>query len=379
MAKKRFSVEQIIGHLREAEVLLSQGMTVGEICRRIGVSEQSYYRWRREYGGLKVDQVRRLRELEAENGRLKRAVADLTLDKLILKEAAGGKLVSPERRRRCVQHVQRLHHVSERRACRVLGQPRTTQRYAAVARPDEDALTAAIIRLASQYGRYGYRRITALLRTEGWHVNHKRVERIWRREGLKVPTKQPKRGRLWLNDGSCIRLRPSWRNHVWAYDFVQARTHDGRAFKMLTVIDEFTRQCLAIEVARRLRSDDVLQVLADLMVQHGAPGHIRSDNGPEFTAKAVRTWLARIKVETLFIEPGSPWENGFNESFNGKLRDELLNGEIFYTLKEAQVLIERWRRHYNTIRPHSALGYRPPAPEAIQHHRVDLFSALDGL
>ena len=148
---------------------------------------------------------------------------------------------------------------------------------------------------------------------------------------------------------------------------------------MLTVIDEFTRQCLAIEVARRLRSDDVLQVLADLMVRHSAPDHIRSDNGPEFTAKAVRAWLTRIKVETLFIEPGSPWENGFNESFNGKLRDELLNGEIFYTLKEAQVLIERWRRHYNTIRPHSAIGYRPPAPEAIRRHRVDLFSALDGL
>jgi putative transposase len=278
-----------------------------------------------------------------------------------------------------VQHVQRLHRVSERRACRVLGQPRTTQRYAAVARPDEDALTAAIIRLASQYGRYGYRRITALLRTEGWHVNHKRVERIWRREGLKVPIKQPKRGHLWLNDGSCIRLRPSWPNHVWAYDFVQARTHDGRAIKMLTVIDEFTRQCMAIEVARRLRSDDVLQVLAELMIQHCPPDHIRSDNGPEFTAIAVRKWLARVKVKTLFIEPGSPWENGYNESFNGKLRDELLNGEIFYSLKKAQVLIEQWRRHYNTIRPHSALGYRPPAPEAIQHHRVDLLSALDGL
>ena len=278
-----------------------------------------------------------------------------------------------------MEHVQRLHRVSERRACRVLGQARTTQRYAAVGRPDEDALTAAIIRLASQYGRYGYRRITALLRTEGWCVNHKRVERIWRREGLKVPIKQPKRGRLWLNDGSCIRLRPSWPNHVWAYDFVQARTHDGRALKMLTVIDEFTRECLAIEVARRLRSDDVLQVLADLMVQNGMPDHIRSDNGPEFTAKAVRAWLTRIKVKTLFIEPGSPWENGYNEIFNGKLRDELLNGEIFYTLKEAQVLIEQWRRHYNSIRPHSAIGYRPPAPEAIQQHRVDLFSAMDGL
>jgi len=217
------------------------------------------------------------------------------------------------------------------------------------------------------------------LRAEGWHVNHKRVERIWRREGLKVPTKQPKRGRLWLNDGSCIRLRPSWRNHVWAYDFVQARTHDGRTFRMLTVIDEFTPACLAIAVARRLRSDDVLEVLADLMVCHGVPDHIRSDNGPEFTAKAVRAWLARIEVTTLYIEPGSPWENGFNESFNGKLRDELLNGEIFYTLKEAQVLIEQWRIHYNTERPHSALGYRPPAPEAILDHRADLFSAQKGL
>ena len=187
-----------------------------------------------------------------------------------------------------------------------MGQPRTTQRYAAVGRTDEDALTAAIIRLASQYGRYGYRRITALLRAEGWHVNHKRVERIWRREGLKVPAKQPKRGRLWLNDGSCIRLRPSWQNHVWAYDFVQARTHDGRAFRMLTVIDEFTRECLAIEVSRRLRSDDVLQVLANLFVHHGPPDHIRSDNGSEFTAKAVRDWLSRIGVKTLYIEPRSP-------------------------------------------------------------------------
>ena len=261
----------------------------------------------------------------------------------------------------------------------MLGQSRTTQRYQADTAPDEEPLTAAIVRLASVYGRYGYRRITALLRSEGWHVNHKRVERIWRREGLKVPAKQPKRGRLWLNDGSCIRLRPCWRNHVWAYDFVQARTHDGRTFRMLTVIDEFTRECLAIEVARRLRSDDVLHVLAKLFVQHDPPDHIRSDNGPEFTAKVVRHWLERIKVKTLYIEPGSPWENGYNESFNGKLRDELLDGEIFYTLKEAKVLIELWRRHYNTVRPHSALGYRPPAPEAIGQQRVDPFCALEGL
>jgi len=263
--------------------------------------------------------------------------------------------------------------------CRVIGQPRSTQRYRRIGADDEAALTEAIVRLASEYGRYGYRRVTALLRREGWHVNHKRVERIWRREGLKVPVKQPKRGRLWLNDGSCIRLRPSWPNHVWAYDFVMARTHDGRAFRMLTIIDEYTRECLAIDVARHLRSDDVLHRLAELFVDRGPPDHIRSDNGSEFTAKAVREWLARVGVKTLYIAPGSPWENGYNESFNGKLGDELLDGEIFYSLKEAQVLIERWRYHYNTVRPHSALGYLPPAPQAIAPKRTDPAFAMDGL
>lgn len=255
--------------------------------------------------------------------------------------------------------------VSERRACAVLGQPRTTQRRRPAVRDDEDALTAAIIRLATAYGRYGYRRVTALLRDEGWRVNLKRVYRIWRREGLKVPQKQPKRGRLWLNDGSCIRLRPEREGHVWSYDFVQDRTQDGRAFRMLTVIDEYTRRCLAIVVARKLNADEVLHCLTDLFTLHGPPEHIRSDNGPEFAARAVRGWLGRVGVKTLFIEPGSPWENGYNESFNSKLRDELLNGEIFTTLYEAKVLIERWRRHYNAIRPHSSLGYRPPAPETI--------------
>ena len=214
------------------------------------------------------------------------------------------------------------------------------------------------------YGRYGYRRITALLRNEGWHVNHKRVWRIWRQAGLKVPQRQPKRGRLWLNDGSCVRLRPEHKNHVWTYDFVFDRTHNGRPLKMLTVVDEYSRESLAIEVARRLTSKDVIRVMARLMLKHGVPAHIRSDNGPEFVAKVLREWLHRLDVEALFIEPGSPWENGYIESFNGKLRDELLNGEIFYTLQEARVLIEMWRRHYNQVRPHSSLGYRPPAPEA---------------
>jgi len=221
------------------------------------------------------------------------------------------------------------------------------------------------VELACEYGRYGYRRVAALLRAEGFAVNHKRVERLWRREGLEVPQRQPKRGRLWLNDGSCVRLRPERRDHVWSYDFVQARTRDVRAFRMLTVIDEYTRECLAIDVARKLKADDVLERLADLFVRRGVPGHIRSDNGPEFTAKAVRGWLGRVGVTTLSIEPGSPWENGSIESFNGKLSDELLDREVFDTLLEAKVLVERWRVRYNTVRPHSSLGYRPPAPEAI--------------
>lgn len=266
--------------------------------------------------------------------------------------------------------------MSQRRACRVVGQVRSTQWRRPKTSDDEKALTTDIIRLASQYGRYGYRRITALLRADGWPVNHKRVARIWRREGLKVPSKQPKRGRLWLHDGSNIRLRPQYRNHVWAYDFVSDQTRDGRRIRMLTVIDEYTRECLAIETARRLRHNDVLAVLADLFVKHGPPDHIRSDNGPEFIAKALRQWLKRVAVKTLYIQPGSPWENGYNESFNGKLRDELLNGEIFYTLKEAQIIIEQWRRHYNTVRPHSSLGYRPPAPETWLP--ADLISTIRG-
>jgi len=273
--------------------------------------------------------------------------------------------LSPARRRRCIDHVREELPVSERRICRVLGQHRSTQRKVPRGADDEEALTADIIELARQYGRYGYRRVTALLRNAGWHVNRKRVERIWRREGLKVPQRQPKRGRLWLNDGSCIRLRPEYPGHVWAYDFVEGRTHDGRKFRILAIIDEASRECMALLVARRIRSADVLAILADLFVIHGPPAHIRSDNGPEFVATVVKGWLAQIGVQTLYITPGSPWENGYCESFNGSLRDELLNGEIFYSLAEAQILIEAWRRHYNTVRPHSSLGYRPPAPEAV--------------
>ena len=196
-----------------------------------------------------------------------------------------------------------------------------------------------MIELTRQYGRYGYRRVAALLRDGGWQVNDKRVERLWRREGLKVPMKQPKKGRLWLND--------------------------GRAFRTLNILDEHSRECLAIRVKRKLNSTEVIDALTDLFILRGVPAYIRSDNGPEFIAEAVRDWIKAVGAKTAYIEPGSPWENGYCESFNGRMRDELLNGEIFYSLREAQIIIESWRTHYNTKRPHSALGYRPPAPEAI--------------
>ena len=259
--------------------------------------------------------------------------------------------------------------VSERRACRALGQHRSTQRRPPAGRADEARLTEDVIELARLYGRYGYRRITALLRDAGWVVNAKRVERIWRREGLKVPARQPKRRRLWLNDGSCLRLRAERPNHVWSYDFVHDRTHDGRAYRMLNIIDEFTREALMIRVDRKLNSVSVIDALTDLFILRGPPAFVRSDNGPEFIAQAVRDWIAAVGAKTAYIEPGSPWENGYVESFNARLRDELLNGEIFCSLKEARIVIEQWRRHYNQVRPHGSRGWQPPAPEA--HIPVD--------
>lgn len=266
--------------------------------------------------------------------------------------------------------------VSERRACKVLGQLRSTQRYEA--RPDEELerLRTRVVALATEYGRYGYRQVTNLLNMEGWRVGKDRVYAIWREEGLKVPQRQPKRARLWLADGSCIRQRPEYPNHVWSYDFVAERTHDGRPFKILNIIDEYTKECLGSLVQRRINSQDVILALADLFLTRGCPAFIRSDNGPEFIARKLVTWMQGLAVQPLFIQPGSPWENGYCESFNGKMRYELLDGEIFFTLFEAKVVIEKWRQHYNTKRPHSALGGIPPVPEAFQPNLTLLAQGL---
>jgi transposase InsO family protein len=365
MAGNREKPEEIVSKLRQVEVLQGQGATISEAVRQIGVTQQTFYRWRKLYGGMQRSQLARLKELEkrepaAATGCVRSHPGQAHSDR-----GGEGKLLSPSRRRKCIDHVRRELGVSERRACRALGQHRSTQRKVPQGRADEQRLTDDIIELADQYGRYGYRMVTGLLNNAGWHVNHKRVERIWRREGLKVPQKQKKKGRLWLNDGSCVRLRPERPNHVWSYDFVQDRTADGRIYRTLNIIDEYTREALMIRVDRKLNSTDVLDALTDLFILRGPPEYIRSDNGPEFIAQKVRDWIAAVGAKTAYIEPGSPWENGYCESFNARFRDELLNGELFYSLREAQILIEQWRIHYNTVRPHSALGYRPPAPESI--------------
>ena len=259
-----------------------------------------------------------------------------------------------------------LLHVSERRACRAIGQVRSGYRYVPQPDPSQERVRERIIALAKEYGRYGYRTVTDLLRREGWNVGKDRVYTIGRQEGLHVPQQPPKRARLWRADGSCLRLRPEQPHHVWSYDFLADRTQDGRPFRILTVLDEDTRACLASVVARRIRSQDVLLILAELFVNRGMPTHIRSDHGPEFIAIKLRPWLKQLGGAPLYIEPGSPWENGSIESFNGKMREQFLNGELFDTLKEAQILTERWRVHDNTVRPHSSLGGQPPAPEALQ-------------
>ncbi|MBT8521130.1 IS3 family transposase [Polynucleobacter paneuropaeus] len=365
MAKgQRLKPEQIVTLLRQIDVLTTNGKTLAQACKEVGTVEQSYYRWRKIYGGMKVDQARKYKDLELENTRLKKLVADLSLREVMLKEVIKGKLLSPTRRKNAAQLLMDQHSISERTACSLVGLSRAAYRYMPLPRDDEEPLRAEVIRMASTYGRYGYRFIASMMRNVGWgQATTARVARIWRQEGLKIPQKQPPRGRLWFNDGSCMRLRATAPNHVWSYDFVFIRDAYGGKIRMLTMIDEFSRKCLMIHCARRIGSIQVIEQLANAMIDNGIPEYIRSDNGPEFIAKELRSWLSGIGVKTAYIEPGSPWENGFCESFNGTFRDNLLDGEIFYSLKEAQIIVGEWVKHYNHVRPHSALGYRPPAPQ----------------
>jgi putative transposase len=280
--------------------------------------------------------------------------------------------VSPERRRRTAIEVRRRlgpDQVSERRVCRVLGQSRSTQRYARRRRGDEARLLEEMRRIARRRPRFGSPRIHVALQQCGWRVNHKRVERLWREEGMQVPKKQCKQRRSSAcggSENSCVRKRPLRPNHVWSYDFVEDRTERGRKLRMLVVIDEFTRESLAIELAWSFTAERVIEVLQYLFAVRGAPEYLRSDNGPEFVAQAVTRWLDRAGVKTLFIAKGSPWENGYVESFNSRLRDELLDRELFLSLADARWVVDRWRLDYNHHRPHSSLDYQTPAAFAAR-------------
>ena len=247
----------------------------------------------------------------------------------------------------------------------MIGLARSTLQYKPASKEDVE-LRLALIRLAKQYGRYGYRKVGELLSAEGWHVNHKRIERLWREEGLQLPHRHKKRKRLYHHDASVIRLRPRYPNHIWSIDFVHDKLSNGRPYKMLTVLDEYTREALCVAVALNMGSADVLEALYPLLLKRGKPTHIRSDNGPEFTSAPFLDWLTRVGIQPIQIYPGSPWENGYNERFNGTLRHEVLNAEWFATTRQAQIVINHWLRQYNHVRPHEALSMRAPVPETIQ-------------
>ena len=260
----------------------------------------------------------------------------------------------------------------------MIGMTRSSFRYQSAPKDDEEALRLALIKLAKRYGRYGYRKITALLRMEGWDVNHKKVERIWREEGLQLPKRHKKRRRLYHKDSSVIRLRPQHPNHIWSVDFVHDKLSSGRPYKMLTVLDEYTRQALCVEVRPKMSSADVLEALYRLLLKHGKPEYIRSDNGSEFIAAALQLWLRKVGIKPIQIYPGSPWgetrrlirginrgSNGYNERFNGTLRHEVLNAEWFTSIQQAQTVINMWLKEYNHIRPHQSLNMRPPVPETL--------------
>lgn len=265
-----------------------------------------------------------------------------------------------------MEHLQGSFCVSERRACRVVEQPRSSQRHVSTKVCGDATLVQRIVALSRENPRYGYRRVCALLRREGWAVNKKRVQRLWREAGLQVPAIQQKRRRLGSSQNGCTKRRAEYPGHVWSYDFAMDSTEEGRRLKIMPVVDEYSRECLSIDVERSITSEEVIDTLRRLFTQRGAPRFIRSDNGPEFVARAVRRWLAASGVGTLYIEPGAPWENAYSETFISRMRDELLDREIFANLKEAQVLAGDYREHYNCRRPHGALSYLTPAEFAAR-------------
>ncbi|MCT2090358.1 IS3 family transposase [Micrococcus terreus] len=364
-SRKRHTPEQVVRKLGQADRMLADGQDVAAVCRELGVSEQTYYRWRNQYGGLKADDAKRLKELEKQNATLKRLLAEAELEKAALKELAGGKLLSPDRRRAAVDHLKRKLRVSERMACRLVGLSRSAYRRPlkgdTVADPDR-ALREWLRAWAKDHPRYGYRRAYHDARAEGWVVNHKKIQRLWRDEGLRVPQR---RRRKRVGSSTVDAPTADAPNVVWAVDFQFDADEHGRPIKICSIVDEHTRECIGGLVERSITADRLTAHLEDLVAARGAPAVLRSDNGPEFISEAMADW-AGTRTGLSYIPPGSPWRNGYLESFNSRIRDECLNINSFYSLLHAQAIIGDWKDEYNHHRRHSSLGYLTPAEYARQ-------------
>ncbi|QIQ85797.1 IS3 family transposase [Erythrobacter sp.] len=358
MKRKRFSEEQIIGVLKEAEA----GAKTADLARRHGVSEATIYNWKAKYGGLEVSEARRLRELESENAKLKRLLADAMLDNVALKDLLFKKVVTPAAKREAAAHLQACHGMSERRACRVIDADRKSVRYRSI-RDDDGALREKLRELANQRRRFGYRRLHILLRREGVMINRKKTQRLYREEGLAVRRRRSRKRAVGTRAPAPVLALP---NQRWSLDFVHDQIASGRRFRVLNVVDDMTRECLAAVPDTSISGHRVVRELTQLIAQRGKPGMIVSDNGTELTSNAVLAWCGEIGVEWHYIAPGKPMQNGYVESFNGRMRDELLNETLFLSMAHARVEIAAWVEDYNRERPHSSLGYATPAAFAAE-------------
>ncbi|MEH3047210.1 MAG: IS3 family transposase [Sphingomonas adhaesiva] len=358
MKRKQFSEEQIIGILKEAEA----GAVVTELCRKHGMSSATYYAWKAKFGGLEVSDAKRLRSLEEENARLKRLLADTMLDNAGLKDLLFKKVVTPAAKRQAVAHLQATLGMSERRACAVVGADRTSMRYRSC-RADDGDLRSRLCELAQQRRRFGYRRLHILLRRDGITINRKKTQRLYREEGLTVRRRKGRRRAVGARAPSPVLALP---NQRWSLDFVHDQLVTGRRFRVLNIVDDVTRECLRAVVDTSISGRRVVRELADLIAERGRPKMIVSDNGTELTSNAVLAWSADASIEWHHIAPGKPTQNGFVESFNGRMRDELLNETLFFTIGQARSILARWVDDYNNERPHSSLGYATPAAFAAQ-------------
>ncbi|EKT4100070.1 IS3 family transposase [Stenotrophomonas maltophilia] len=360
MRKSRFTTEQIIGFIKQAEA----GMAVSELGRQHGFSPASFYAWRARHGGMEAEDAKRLKELESENNRLKRLLAEAHLDIEALKVGFGGKTLAPQRKREAVRRMLEATTVSERRACRLAGLSRDAFRHPPEQAPANQALSARIIELAQARRRFGYRRLHDLLRPEYPAVNHKKVYRLYREANLAVR----RRKKVRRPPGERQRLSSATApNAVWSMDFVSDALANGRRLKCLTVADDFTHECVDITVDHGISGAYLVRVLDQAARFRGYPRAVRTDNGPEFTSRAFIAWTQQHGIQHLLIEPGRPMQNGYIESFNGKFRDECLNEHWFTSLVQSRSVIAEWRRDYNQVRPHSSCGRIPPAQFAANH------------